>query len=236
MAEYRLDELSALSGVSVRNIRAYRERGLLDPPRRQGRAALYDERHLSQLATVNELLRKGFTSAHIAEFLDSTRQGHDLADILGLQQAIFGEPRVAVAIDADGDEARRLVAHGLAEVVDGRVTLTNPHLAELLDRVADQLPYVQAILEVADRVTGLLDELAGVVADALEDSLPAAAPAQGPVAGPASERLQVIDDYGLLGRRVVAERFGAALRRRLMTASADSGSVELDPACEATGS
>ena len=31
MPEYRLEELSALSGVSIRNIRAYRERGLLEP-------------------------------------------------------------------------------------------------------------------------------------------------------------------------------------------------------------
>ena len=234
MSEYRLDELSALSGVSVRNIRAYRERGLLDPPRRQGRAALYEERHLSQLATVNELLRKGFTSAHIAEFLQSTRQGHDLADILGLQQSVFGEPRVAVAIEADGDEARRLVAHGLAEVVDGRVTLTNTHLADLLDRMADQLPYVQAILEVADRVAGLLDELAGVVAEALEDSLPAPEPVTGPLTALATEH-QVIDDYGLLGRRVVADRFGAALRRRLVKAPAETSAVALTPACEATG-
>ena len=41
LAEYRLEELARVSGVSVRNIRAYRERGLLDPPRRDGRAALY---------------------------------------------------------------------------------------------------------------------------------------------------------------------------------------------------
>ena len=61
MHEYRLGELSERSGVSVRNIRAYRERGLLDPPRREGRSAYYDDRHLAQLTTINELLRKGYT-------------------------------------------------------------------------------------------------------------------------------------------------------------------------------
>ena len=53
MAEYRLEDLAAVSGVSARNIRAYRERGLLDPPRRVGRSALYDDYHLSQLNTIS---------------------------------------------------------------------------------------------------------------------------------------------------------------------------------------
>ena len=90
MAEYRLDDLARISGVSARNIRAYRERGLLDPPRRVGRSAYYDDYHLSQLKTINQLLRRGFNSAHIAEFFASMRQGADLADILGIQRAILG--------------------------------------------------------------------------------------------------------------------------------------------------
>ena len=89
-----------MSGVSARNIRAYRERGLLDPPRRVGRSAYYDDYHLSQLKTINQLLRRGFNSAHIAEFFASMRQGADLADILGIQQAILG-PRAD-----EGDEGR----------------------------------------------------------------------------------------------------------------------------------
>ena len=90
MAEYRLQDLARVSGVSARNIRAYRERGLLDPPRRVGRSALYDDYHLSQLNTISELLARGFTSTHIAEFFTSMRQGTDLADILGLQRAVLG--------------------------------------------------------------------------------------------------------------------------------------------------
>jgi len=90
LAEYRLEDLARISGVSTRNIRAYRERGLLDPPGRQGRSAFYDDYHLSQLKTINQLLRKGFNSAHIAEFFARMREGHDLAAILGVQQAILG--------------------------------------------------------------------------------------------------------------------------------------------------
>src|ERR1700751_2017297 len=132
LAEYRLDDLARLSGVSARNIRAYRERGLLDPPRRVGRSAYYDDYHLSQLKTINQLLRRGFNSTHIAEFFASMRQGADLADILGIQHAILGRrveeghgarraqsDRPAAGIDPDCDEARKVIDYGLAELVDG---------------------------------------------------------------------------------------------------------------------
>ncbi len=212
-----------LSGVSVRNIRAYRERGLLDAPRRQGRSAYYDDRHLSQLRTVNELLRKGFTSAHIAEFLSSTRQGHDLADILGLQQAVFGEPRHAAAIDVDVDpdgvEARRLVGHGLAEVVDGTLRLADSDLAEILGRVDDPVPYVEAILRVADGIADRLDELAKVVVAALEVSLFAGfARDSVPRAEDVAALRQRVDDHHVLGRLVVADQFDDALQRHLVSA------------------
>jgi MerR HTH family regulatory protein len=58
-----LDDLGRISGDNSRNIRAYRERGLLDPPRRHGRTAFYDDYHLSQLNTISQLLRKWFNSA-----------------------------------------------------------------------------------------------------------------------------------------------------------------------------
>ena len=159
MAEYRLDDLARISGVSARNIRAYRERGLLDPPRRVGRSAYYDDYHLSQLKTINQLLRRGFNSAHIAEFFASMRQGADLADILGIQHAILG-PRVeegdeapvapsdrpAAGIDPDCDEARKLIDYGLAELVDGKVVLNDRTMGAIVARAPDPLAYVRAIL------------------------------------------------------------------------------------------
>src|SRR6478609_6565729 len=145
LAEYRLDDLALISGVSARNIRAYRERGLLDPPRRVGRSAFYDDYHLSQLRTINQLLRRGFNSAHIAEFFASMRQGTDLADILGIQRAVLG-PRAdedraipvrpsgapTVGIDPECDEARKLIDYGLAELVDGEVVLKDGSMGAIV--------------------------------------------------------------------------------------------------------
>ncbi|CAN5548423.1 hypothetical protein BH09ACT8_BH09ACT8_18000 [soil metagenome] len=86
MAEYRIDELAQASGVSSRNIRAYRERGLLEPPRRVGRTAIYDDGHVTQLRIINRLLARGFSSAHIADFFETVRKGRDLEDLLGLRE------------------------------------------------------------------------------------------------------------------------------------------------------
>lgn len=219
VVEYRLDELSELSGVSVRNIRAYRERGLLDPPRREGRSAYYDDRHLTQLGTINELLRKGYTSAHIAEFLSSMRQGHDLADILGLQQAVFGPPgptpTAAVDIDADGVEAQRLVYYGLAEVVDGRLTLVDPSIAKVVVGAEEQLRYVQTILRVADGVSEQLDQLAKSVVESLEQSLLDGGTGRVTPRGGGDQQRRVATDYRTLGRRVVTDRLENALQRYL---------------------
>jgi DNA-binding transcriptional MerR regulator len=99
VAEYRLSELAEASGITARNIRAYRERGLLDAPRRDGRSAFYDDRHLAQLAAISRLLRRGFTSAHIADFLTAIREGIDIADMLGLHDSIFGRSQGDAAED-----------------------------------------------------------------------------------------------------------------------------------------
>lgn len=210
MSEYRLDDLATHSGVSVRNIRAYRERGLLDAPRRVGRSVFYGEHHLAQLQAVNELLRKGYTSAHIAEFLDGTRQGLDLAEILGLQQAVFGPPGRAVAavdLDPGGDEAQRLVQHGLAVVVDGEVTLVNPDIADIVGRGTEQFAYVQTILRVSDGIADQLEELATAVVEALGRG--------SPPSGDAVESHRAVADHRALGRRVVAAQLEGALQRHL---------------------
>src|SRR5438309_572599 len=48
-SEYRIDELAREAGTTVRNVRAYQDRGLLPPPRRSGRVGLYtDARQLAR--------------------------------------------------------------------------------------------------------------------------------------------------------------------------------------------
>ena len=226
MAEYQIDELARLSGVSVRNIRAYRERGLLDPPRRVGRAALYDDVHLSQLTTINDLLRRGYSSAHIAEFFTSIRGGHDLADLLGLQEAIFGHRRGMTAeqgpVDTDDAEARRLCERGLAEVVDGQLTFTNPEVAEIVGRAADPLEYVRVMLRAADVADDAIDVLAAAKVKALSGSILARFGANYvPRPEEMGELNLVVADYRDLVDHVAAHLLHAAMERHLVTAVSD---------------
>jgi DNA-binding transcriptional MerR regulator len=236
LAEYRLDELARLSGVSVRNIRAYRERGLLDPPRRGGRSAYYNDAHLGQLKTINDLLRKGFNSAHIAEFFTSVRSGHDLADLLGVRDAIFGPSRgqAAVGLDPDGVEVRRLCESGLADVVDGQLTFTNVAVAEIVGRAAEPLEYVRVMLAARDAAVDDVEHLAAAEVAALAESTEAR---YGPNATPRPEEMadvrRVIADYRDLGNHVVADLLDAAVQRRFGTAvSGYAAGVLLSPDAE----
>lgn len=228
MAEYRLDDLARISGVSSRNIRAYRERGLLDPPRRQGRSAFYADYHLSQLRTINQLLSKGYNSAHIAEFFARMREGHDLAAILGVQQvrgSRSGERSsagVVLDVDPDSDEAHRLVSYGLAEHVEDSIAMLHPGMAAIVTRSADQLSYVQMILRLVESAGGTIEDLAATLVTALEESV-AARYGAGYVPTPdeMDEVAALIRDYRDLGVVVVTLLLDKALQRRMVSAASD---------------
>jgi DNA-binding transcriptional MerR regulator len=87
--EYRVDDLARAAGMTVRNVRAYQERGLLPAPIRRGRTSWYDETHLARLRLIGQLLKRGYTSVHIAEFIASWEAGHDLGQTLGLETALL---------------------------------------------------------------------------------------------------------------------------------------------------
>jgi DNA-binding transcriptional MerR regulator len=237
LADYRLDELARLSGVSARNIRAYRERGLLDPPRRVGRSAYYDDYHLAQLQTINQLLRKGFNSTHIAEFFASTRKGDDLAGALGIRRAILGarrqlraEPaqvwpsgqpamadRPALDSGPDGAEARRLLEVGLAEVVHGAVVLVDPTMAAIVARASDQSDYAQAILQIFHSTRETTEQLATAVVTALEQCVSSRfGPNFLPKPDEMAEVSRIVQDYRDLANRVVARHLDEALHQQMV--------------------
>jgi len=83
--EYRIDELARLAGTTVRNVRAYQDRGLLPPPRRSGRVGLYTRQHLARLELITRLLERGYTLANIGELISAWEAGTDVAGLLGLE-------------------------------------------------------------------------------------------------------------------------------------------------------
>jgi DNA-binding transcriptional MerR regulator len=250
LAEYRLDELSRISGVSARNIRAYRERGLLDAPRRVGRSAYYDDYHLSQLRTINQLLRRGFNSAHIADFFASMRRGADLADILGIQRALLGPQADDVDgespsgdksaaddkpaggpcildIDPESDSANKLIEYGLAERRRGSVVVTDATIAEILGRATDQPRYVRALIRFYESSGEAADRLAIGFVRSLEEVMAARlGKDRAPESSAVEELGQITQDFRELWGHVLAARLGESMERQLSARAAAGHSGE----------
>lgn len=86
--EFTIDELARTANTTVRNVRAYQDRGLLEPPEKRGRVGYYNESHLTRLRLIGHLLSRGYTLSNIQEMLDAIEHGYDLHQLLGLTHAI----------------------------------------------------------------------------------------------------------------------------------------------------
>lgn len=193
MAEYRIDELARLAGATVRNIRVYQDRGLLPPPRRDGRVGIYTDAHLARLRLIGQLLRRGYTFATISELLSVWERGGDIAEILDLESAVglpWSDEVVAYVTAARlaelfGDQATpaniaRSVDLGLLEPDGARYRVPSPRLLNAgAELVAAGMP-LPAVLDLAERLRAQVDaaaqDLAGtvtryVLAGRLQDGL-----------------------------------------------------------------
>lgn len=137
-ATYRVDDLARAAGTTVRNVRAYQERGLLHPSTRIGRTAIFDDTHLSRLKMITSMLDRGYTTAHIHEMVNAWEHGKDLGDVLGLEHALLrpqldDEPTtmsVAAARDLAGGAAEldNFIGAGLAQRRGNRIRVLRPTL------------------------------------------------------------------------------------------------------------
>ncbi|AOT59355.1 zinc-responsive transcriptional regulator [Streptomyces rubrolavendulae] len=110
--EYRMEELAEAAGITPRTLRFYRERGLIPPPRREGRIAWYGPHHLARLRTIAALLERGHTLNGIADLAAAFESGRDVGEVLGL-----GEPTE--------EEPVRLTPEELADHFGDQVTVEN---------------------------------------------------------------------------------------------------------------
>ncbi|MFF4663923.1 MerR family transcriptional regulator [Streptomyces sp. NPDC001282] len=107
-----MEELAKEAGIPVRTVRFYRERGLISPPRREGRIAWYDDHHLARLRTIAGLLERGHTLTGIADLARTFESGRDVAEVLGL-----GEPTEETPV--------RMTPEQLADYFEGETTPEN---------------------------------------------------------------------------------------------------------------
>lgn len=114
---FRIDELAAQTQVSVDTIRFYQAKGLLPPPRREGRIALYSEDHVDRLGRIRDLKAKGFSLGSIKRLLDGDLDEADarLADTI---EASVGSTGPGKLISLEALAARTGISATLLEAVE----------------------------------------------------------------------------------------------------------------------
>lgn len=181
--KYRIDELARLAGTTTRNIRVYRDRGLLHPPLRVGRIALFNDTHLTRLRLITSLLNRGYTIAHVHEMLSAWQQGKNLGDVLGVESAIAGSwaaekpERMTVAqarrlVDDDAGFVR-MVAQGLIrlDADAGEATVVRPKLIEAFNEMRQYGVATDTLIDLHEQITPLIDQISAKLVRAGVDHL-----------------------------------------------------------------
>ncbi|GAC1330702.1 MAG: MerR family transcriptional regulator [Mycobacteriales bacterium] len=191
MAEYRVDDLAAAAGTTVRNVRVYQDRGLLPPPRREGRVGVYTEAHLARLRLIGALLDRGYTFSHIGEFISAWQHGRDLTDVLGLADVLTTPWSDEIAdyvtgkqlLDLFGPDApvpellARALSQRLLEVEGERFRVRSPRLLHAgAELVAAGIP-LPAVLHLDEALAGDLDRIARRLVQLVADHFFAGRPA-----------------------------------------------------------
>ncbi len=170
--EWSVDELARRAGTTVRNVRLYQERGLLPPPRRDGRRGWYNDDHLRRLRLVLSMLRRGYPLTAIRELTDAWAARRSLADVLGFEEALAEpylteEPRklsveelLELFPDSPLENVQRAVElEILVPDIDGFVAPSPALLETGAQLVADGVP-LEAVLDAAEEMRAATDRLA----------------------------------------------------------------------------
>ncbi len=130
-----LDELTARTGVSARNVRFYASRGLVPPPVRRGRSGFYGPDHVARLELVRELQGHGFTLAAIEKYVEqipATATPSEIARHLSLLAPVTGDRDVDVSGDLSGMGISPDAAAAVAEVYAAHGRQVAEELSEIV--------------------------------------------------------------------------------------------------------
>ena len=113
--EYSVEALAQAANTTVRNVRAYQDKGLLEPPLRRGRVGVYNAQHLQRLQLIGQLLARGYSMVSIRELLEACEQGQGLADVLGLNNALSAPGGAELAAQMDFAQLQSLFSETLSD-------------------------------------------------------------------------------------------------------------------------
>ncbi len=201
MERYTVDELARVAGLPTSTIRLYRQRGLIQPPERDGRRAYYGPEQLAELELIARLKGRGYSLAAIQEMLELWRGGGSLEVILEPQPVDLDLSELFAVLFPDGVVDPALVARaaglGLLEMGPDGVQLRDPRDLEVgaalirmgvppgivldeyehLQRITDDLAarfadlFEEHVLPIADQPGAQLDELVRLARQVVELAL-----------------------------------------------------------------
>lgn len=208
--EFRMEALAAEAGITVRTVRFYRERGLIPPPRREGRIAWYDEHHLARLRTIAALLERGHTLNGIAELADAFDKGRDVGELLGLGEPTEEQPVRLTPEELADHFAGEVTPENLVAALDlGYLGTDGDELVHISRRLLDASSTLvrkgvplAAVLEAGQRVREHADALAELFITVMRTHTPDTADVD-------------IDQLRPLAKSVVEAELSMALDRRL---------------------
>lgn len=173
--EFRLDELARRATVASTTVRLYQSKGLLAPPRLEGRTGWYGESHVRRLRLIARLQADGYSLAGIANLLDQWERGRSLDAVIGVEaelETLLGDAH-AIVVDAaellerfpadamTPELMQRAGALGLVEVTaDGKVRVADRRFLETGSSLAHLGIPLDVILDEWEVLRGHTDEIA----------------------------------------------------------------------------
>ncbi|MDW5598785.1 MerR family transcriptional regulator [Conexibacter stalactiti] len=165
--ELTIEQLSERTGLTARNIRAYRTQRLLPPPVVRNGVGFYGAEHVARIERIRQLRAEGFNLTAIGRLLDDgdTAASPELRD---LRRVVSGASGAEPPRTVEPDELLRLLGDQLTPALvqratelgavralpDGRLELPTPALldaaAELTDRGIPLEP-VMPVFELVQR-------------------------------------------------------------------------------------
>ena len=222
-----MKELAEAAGITARTLRFYRERKLLPPPRREGRIAWYSEAHLDRLRVIAALLERGHTLGGITELLAAGEEGREVAELIGLRNAIvapwtdevpvrLSRAEVEAALPGQLDEAntRASVALGYVTVDQDGITHVSRRLMDATVALVHEGLPLATVLEVARRTQACADVVADLFVRLVSEQLFGGLEGR-PSPDEAHRLTELVLRVRPLGRTVADAQFTLAMDRRV---------------------
>jgi DNA-binding transcriptional MerR regulator len=165
VTELTIDELARRVGMTARNVRAHQSRGLIPPPRLEGRTGYYGPEHVRRLELIHDLQGQGFNLGSIKRLIaqDRPEAVGDALDFTRTLTTPFGDeqPRVVEVgelVERWGDQLtpdliRRIQELGWArDLGDGRFEMVSPRLERASEELAELGVPLATAVDITERI------------------------------------------------------------------------------------